>query len=276
MKNVKVEGFKTNTGIKDKILESFCDFTHENTRTNIPQFELGDWPTFNKQKWTENSVAVVGTLRGTETIIWESQRRGHNFYYMDHAYFHATRLYQGDIQYRIIKSQMQLNHLVDLDEEDYKRIDRYKPITTKSFTKNGNHILLCPPTKAICRLYNLGDEQSWIDDMVLELKSHTDRDIIIRKKDETKTLQEQLKNCHAIVTHQSTAAIQAILQGVPSFCDLISQSVPVSEIDISKIETPFYPDDDLRKEWIDSLLSCQFNMSEISSGKAREIVDRLQ
>lgn len=276
MKNVKVEGFKTNTGIKDKILESFCDFTHENTRTNIPQFELGDWPTFNKQKWTENSVAVVGTLRGTETIIWESQRRGHNFYYMDHAYFHATRLYQGDIQYRIIKSQMQLNHLVDLDEEDYKRIDRYKPITTKPFTKNGNHILLCPPTKAICRLYNLGDEQSWIDDMVLELKSHTDRDIIIRKKDETKTLQEQLKNCHAIVTHQSTAAIQAILQGVPSFCDLISQSVPVSETDISKIETPFYPDEDLRKEWIDSLLSCQFNMSEISNGKAREIVDRLQ
>lgn len=276
MKNVKVEGFKTNTGIKDKILESFCDFTHENTRTNIPQFELGDWPTFNKQKWTENSVAVVGTLRGTETIIWESQRRGHNFYYMDHAYFHATRLYQGDIQYRIIKSQMQLNHLVDLDEEDYKRIDRYKPITTKPFTKNGNHILLCPPTKAICRLYNLGDEQSWIDDMVLELKSHTDRDIIIRKKGETKTLQEQLKNCHAIVTHQSTAAIQAILQGVPSFCDLISQSVPVSETDISKIETPFYPDEDLRKEWIDSLLSCQFNMSEISSGKAREIVDRLQ
>ena len=276
MKNVKVEGFKTNTGIKDKILESFCDFTHENTRTNIPQFELGDWPTFNKQKWTENSVAVVGTLRGTETIIWESQRRGHNFYYMDHAYFHATRLYQGDIQYRIIKSQMQLNHLVDLDEEDYKRIDRYKPITTKPFTKNGNHILLCPPTKAICRLYNLGDEQSWIDDMLLELKSHTDRDIIIRKKDETKTLQEQLKNCHAIVTHQSTAAIQAILQGVPSFCDLISQSVPVSETDISKIETPFYPDDDLRKQWIDSLLSCQFNMSEISNGKAREIVDRLQ
>src|SRR6056300_545159 len=276
MKNVKVEGFKTNTGIKDKILESFCDFTHENTRTNIPQFELGDWPTFNKQKWTENSVAVVGTLRGTETIIWESQRRGHNFYYMDHAYFHATRYYQGDIQYRIIKSQMQLNHLVDLDEEDYKRIDRYKPITTKPFTKNGNHILLCPPTKAICRLYNLGDEQSWIDDMVLELKSHTDRDIIIRKKDETKTLQEQLKNCHAIVTHQSTAAIQSILQGVPSFCDLISQSVPVSEIDISKIETPFYPDEDLRKEWIDSLLSCQFNMSEISNGTARRVVDRLQ
>jgi len=112
--------------------------------------------------------------------------------------------------------------------------------------------------------------------MVLELKSHTDRDIIIRKKDETKTLQEQLKNCHAIVTHQSTAAIQSILQGVPSFCDLVSQSVPVSEIDISKIETPFYPDDDLRREWIDSLLSCQFNMSEISSGKAREIVNRLQ
>jgi len=52
--------------------------------------------------------------------------------------------------------------------------------------------------------------------------------------------------------------------------------VPVAEIDISRIETPFYPDDDLRQDWIDSLLSCQFNMKEIGDGTARRVVDRLQ
>src|SRR5210317_2273605 len=114
---------------------------------------------------------------------------------------------------------MQLNHLVDLDEEDYKRIDRYKPITTKPFTKDGEHILLCPPTKAICRLYHLGDEQLWIDTQLTELQKYTNRNIIVRKKDTKTPLQKQLQNCHAVVTHQSTAAIESILNGVPSFCD---------------------------------------------------------
>src|SRR6056300_678779 len=278
-----IEGFNTNTG-KDvfikALVESVGGYIHQNDVKNIGQFEQGNWPQFDWNKWTDKPCAIVGTLRGTERIIWECQKRNHTFYYMDHAYFGATRDYKSKgpngVLYRLIRSQMQLNYIIELEKEDRDRIKKFGKVNWKPFTKEGEHILLCPPTKAICRLYNLGDEQLWIDDMVLELKSHTDRDIIIRKKDETKTLQEQLKNCHAIVTHQSTAAIQSILQGVPSFCDLVSQSVPVSEIDISKIETPFYPDDDLRKEWIDSLLSCQFNMSEISSGKAREIVNRLQ
>ena len=271
-----IEGFETNRNAKDDILRAFCDITHKNEVSDIATFGVGRWPSFNYETWTKNPVAVVGTLRGTETIIWESQKRNHPFYYMDHAYFHATRTYAGDIQYRIIKSQMQLNKVVDLEKEDYDRIERYKPIRTQPFHKSGEHILLCPPTKAICRLYDLGDEQMWIDNMITELQKYTDRNIIVRMKDEKKSLHEQLQNCHAIVTHQSTAAIPAITQGTPSFCDSVSQSAPVSETDISKIETPFYPDDDLRQHWIDSLLSCQFNMKEIGDGTARRVVDRLQ
>ena len=140
-----IEGFETNRNTKDNILRAFCDITHKNNRKDIPQFEVGDWPTFDMQKWTTNPVAVVGTLRGTETIIWESQKREHPFYYMDHAYFHATRNYSGDIQYRIIKSQMQLNRLVDLEQEDYDRIKRYKPIRTQPFQKSGGHNSICSP-----------------------------------------------------------------------------------------------------------------------------------
>ena len=85
----------------------------------------------------------------------------------------------------------------------------------------------------------------WIDTHLTELQKYTDRNIIVRKKDTKVSLQKQLENCHAIVTHQSTAAIEAILAGVPSFCDNVSAANEVSESLYENIETPHYPDDDL-------------------------------
>ena len=248
-------------------------------KSKLDAFETADWPSFDWKKWTNKPVAVVGTLRGSERVIWESQNRNHPFLYFDHAYFHATRDYKPGkfgLLYRLIKSQMQLNKLVNLEKEDYDRISKFKPIDVKPFKKGGEHILLCPPTKAICRLYDLGFEDMYIESMITEISKYTDRNIIVRTKDTKLSLEEQLKDCHAVVTHQSTVAINAILNGVPSFCDEVSQSKPVSETDISRIETPFYPDEDLINKWIDSLLSCQFTMEEIKNGTAYNTVMRLQ
>ena len=273
-----IEGFCTSTG-KDVFIEAFCDIVHKNSKTGIKPFEVGEWPTFDMKKWTKNPVAVVGTLRGTEQIIWECQKRLHPFYYMDHAYFGATRNYQpgpNGVLYRVIKSQMQMNFILEPDSEDLKRIKKYKPIDRKPYNGVGEHILVCPPTQAVCRLYNIGDEKMWIDSMIVELQKYTDRNIIVRKKDEKKSLSQQLENCHAVVSHQSTAAIEAVLNGVPSFCDNVSAAKEVSESIIENIETPYYPDEDLVQQWIDSLLSCQFTMEEIKSGLAKEVVDRLQ
>lgn len=273
-----VEGFCTSTG-KDEFIKAFCDTVHTNSKTGIKPFEVGEWPTFDMKKWTKNPVAVVGTLRGTEQVIWECQKRLHPFYYMDHAYFGATRNYQpgpNGILYRVIKSQMQMNFILEPDREDLKRIKKYKPIDRKPYNGGGEHILVCPPTQAVCRLYNLGDEKMWIDNMIVELQKYTDRNIIVRKKDEKKSLSQQLENCHAVVSYQSTAAIESVLNGVPSFCDNVSAAKEVSESMIENIETPYYPDEDLIQQWIDSLLSCQFTMEEIKSGLAKETVDRLQ
>jgi hypothetical protein len=46
----------------------------------------------------------------------------------------------------------------------------------------------------------------------------------------------------------------------------MSFAIPVSHTDLSLIETPFYPDN--REDWIDSLLSNQYTMSEIENGFA--------
>ena len=42
---------------------------------------------------------------------------------------------------------MQLNYIVELEKEDYQRIKKFGKQEWKPFHKNGEHILLCPPTK---------------------------------------------------------------------------------------------------------------------------------
>jgi hypothetical protein len=75
-----------------------------------------------------------------------------------------------------------------------------------------------------------------------------------------------LSNAWAVITCQSTAAVDVLLEGVPSFCNNMSVANPVSYTDLSLIETPFYPDN--REEWIDSLLANQYLIREIESGFA--------
>ena len=75
---------------------------------------------------------------------------------------------------------------------------------------------------------------------------------------------------------QSTAAIHAVLNGVPVFCDKISQANPIAENNLSNIEKPYYADRLEVEKWIDSLLSCQFTMEEIGNGTAYKTVKRLQ
>ena len=276
-----IEGFCTG-GFKDKFIYAFSHIVHKNERHKIPQFEVGSWPSFDWEKWTTNPVAVVGTLRGSERVIWECQKRNHEFYYMDHAYFHATRRYHNNespwgLLYRVIKNQMQMNKLLDLQPEDYKRIEKYK--TEKPIKREdwhfGHKILVCPPTKAICRLYHI-DEQKWLDDTLNKLRKHTDRLIVVRHKDSTLPLEKELSECHALVTMQSTAAIEAVMHGVPVFVDEVSQANPIGENDLSKIEKPYYAERDIIQKWIDSLLACQFTMNEIKSGEAYEAARRLQ
>ena len=261
-----------------RLAESVGGTIHRSTKRDIKQYDVSEWPTFDFDKWTDKPVAVRGTLRGAENIIWEAQRRNHTFLYFDHAYFHATRDYKPGphgLLYRLIKNQLQLNHLVDLTLEDKQRIQKYKPINIRNFQKTGKHILVLPPTPAIARIYGI-NWREWLQQTTKTIKENTDRQIVIRNKNEPTPLKKHLEDAWAMVTYQSTAAIESVLSGVPVFCEDIACAKPVAETDLTKIEQPFYPDKDLRGQWIDSLLSCQFTMDEIKNGTAYKTVMRLQ
>ena len=76
--------------------------------------------------------------------------------------------------------------------------------------------------------------------------------------------QEALNNCHAFITHNSTASVDSCVRGVPTFVTSdLALCWPVANKDLSKIETPEYPD---RTQWANDLGYKMWSIKEIRDG----------
>ena len=76
--------------------------------------------------------------------------------------------------------------------------------------------------------------------------------------------QDALNNCHAIITHNSTASIDSCIRGVPTFCTSnLAICWSVANTDLLKIESPIYPD---RTQWVYDLGYKQWTEKEIKDG----------
>ena len=266
-----IQGFETRE-LTDQVIRPFIKSAngvlHVKGKT-VEQYEQTPWPTFNKNDLTKYPIVVFGILRGTGKLIKECQRINHTYYHFDHAYYfkeqkHGENTIFNEKIYRLTKNGMMLSYIDKLDNIDKKRLIKFKKhIQIKPWTKKGDYILVLPPSEHVNLWY---DFTNWEKDTINKLKQYTQREIRVRTKDSKTPFMEELKNAWAIVTSQSTGAIDAIVNGIPSFCDEVSMAKPVSYTDLSLIETPFYPDN--REEWLDSLLSNQYLMSEIENGFA--------
>lgn len=81
--------------------------------------------------------------------------------------------------------------------------------------------------------------------------------------DKKTSLDTVLKACHAVVTRQSNTAVDALLRGVPVFCEHGVASV-MGYNDLAMIESPRYPED--RQRWAEDIAWCQFTTAEIATG----------
>jgi hypothetical protein len=76
--------------------------------------------------------------------------------------------------------------------------------------------------------------------------------------------QEAISNCHAVVTHNSTAGVDSCVRGIPTFnTSDLALSWPVANKDLNNIETPEYPD---RTQWLYDLGYKLWSEKEIRDG----------
>jgi ribosomal protein S6 len=221
-----------------------------------------------------NNPILIRSM-GKRKLIRRCQEKNHTFYYMDSGYVgnykstanpHGWKLY-----HRIVKNDVQHNKIIDRPDDRWRKLDY--PILKR---KQGNHILLVTPSEKPCKFYGI-DRDLWVNETVAEIKKHTDRPIVIRDKAVrqqriTKTIFEDLENCHALVTYQSIAAVESVLYGVPAFTLAPTAADPVCDKDVSLIECPTHQDEHKIYKWACHLAYGQFHVDEFKNGTAYKLL----
>jgi hypothetical protein len=195
--------------------------------------------------------------------------KGGNFLHFDKGYFYNNK---SPETYRFSYGSLQEPRIFDCDDT---RISNYN-IEIKPWKKSGDYILIVSPNDYIIQYYTeFKNDIEWIMHVKHELRKYTDRKIFYRLKEPRKERGDDpfvkyLDNAWAIITMQSLACIESICNGVPVFNLAPSCCGNVALQNISKIETPYYPDN--RWEWIKSLSYGQFTREEIENGSMINIL----
>ena len=227
-----------------------------------------------------NQLVLRGILK--HKIMKQCLEDHNNFYYMDSGYVGNNvgnnnaqgikkyhRIVLNDLQHRVIRPRPS-------DRWDRLEIEIHP-------RRTGHRIIVAAPDEKPCKFYGI-DQQQWIRDTVAEIRKHTDRPVEVRERAARRSdrvLKEPLsqvlaQDVHAVVTFNSVAAVESILAGVPAFVLAPSHvAEPVANRDLSKIDTPFYPDPDLLMAWCHSMAYGQYHVRELKNGTAFRMMQEL-
>lgn len=209
-----------------------------------------------------NMVPIVGCHPELRHLIDHWSATGREFIYWDRGY--AKRIFatwlprplSGSGYYRWTRNAFQMRSIREVPKDRWRALN----IPLAPWSENGRHIVIAKPSATYDAFHRTHD---WLDKTVAELKRHTDRPLVIREKLSTVPLAEELRGAHALVTHQSNAAVEAVIMGCPVFVDDGSAASLVGKTDIAEIEHPIYPD---RKPWLWSLAYSQYSEDELVNG----------
>lgn len=197
--------------------------------------------------------------------LTKARKRGFDFYYGDHAYFGRQRFF------RVTKNALQYsprtaktgNH-----EPDYAKLAVHGWTKERPYRKRGpGHIVLCVQSDG---WHNRMGDLGWTQRMLHTLQLYTDRRIIQRTKNTARPLAQDLRGAHALVTHTSNAAVEALLLGVPVFCTGDCAASHMGLSDVANIENPIYPEGRLHMAAV--LAANQWTMEEIAAGQCWQAV----
>lgn len=222
---------------------------------------------------------VVRSMVKARKVLKKCYDINRTFYYVDTGYMgnHSRPENPKGFKHyhRIVKNGLQHSEIIDRPDDRLKQC----PVKYESWKKPGSKILLVTPSGKPCEYYGI-DRDQWVKETIDEIKKYTDREIIVRDKNPIRhdrvkfnSIYEALDNdIWALVTYQSVAATESVLYGYPAFCLAPNAADPVTYNDLSKLETPFVPDDDLRYKWACHLAYGQFHVNEMADGTAISIL----
>jgi hypothetical protein len=205
-------------------------------------------------------IVVWGQIRGAKELLQKSR----TFYRMDHAYI-------GRLQYfRITRGDFQPSRIMERPADRWEKLKKEYDLTMKPWKKSDGYILVALSEPAT---YSFFDQERWPERIEGELKKYTDRPIRLRKRRDDRPLADDLRKAWCLVTFASNSVREALLEGVPVFTLGPSIARPMGLSDVSRIESPYYPEN--REEFFRHLAYCQFTNEEFASGFAMSTADEI-
>ena len=231
---------------------------------------LSSW---DSEEQKDNPLVIRGLGGGSRKAIQHCWETGRTFYAIDTGYFGNARS-KTKIWHRVTKNALQQTGSI-IERPG----DRLKKFKYRKF-KNGNKIMLVPPSDKVMKLFGQLDPETWVENVKTELQKHTDRPIEIRLKPNrterisTKPLEAALDdNVYCLVTYNSIAALEALMYGVPAIALGPNCATALCNTELSEINSLNRPTEDEMYALMKHLSYCQFTRDEMMNGYAWNIVN---
>lgn len=205
-----------------------------------------------------------GMTEHTLRLIDQCRREGREWYYADNAYYFG----RGDY-FRVSKGRFQHYGSGNAGPERFARFG----LKVRPWRRQGTAILIVTQSELFYRLLLGIDRRTWVAERIAEIAAASDRPIRVCHKPESNesgnapyapAFEANLADAWAVVTHSSSAAVKALIEGVPVFCTASCMASRMGEADLARIETPAFPDE--REPWLWNLAANQWTREEIRDG----------
>lgn len=227
---------------------------------------------------TKPISVFYGMAAPLNRIFAEAREDGRTAIYVDLGYWgrHEGGRYRGF--HKVCINGRHPTAYFQKRQHDYSRAAALG-VKIEPWRPGGDHILLAGMSGKSSHVDGFEPNQ-WEREAIEALRAATSRTIIYRPKPswkaavplagttfspKTQPLEEVLQNCHAVVTHHSNVAVDAIVSGIPAFCQE-GVGAPLSKHSLAGIDTPFRPGDDERRQWVADIAWTQFSIAEMATG----------
>jgi hypothetical protein len=258
--------------------------------TDYPAMIMAAYPDsrfVSKNRFWDESADILKDpvlIRGISSgkIGKHAQEHGQDYYFIETGYLGNYRSENNrtgrKVYHRIEKNAMQQTRILDVPDDRYRELVKFNPaMQYRGWKKPGSKILVVLPTEKPFQYYG-HDRDKWIQKVEKTIKKHSDREIVWRKKASrgertNATIYDALDDdIYALVTYNSIATVEAIQYGIPAFGLAPTAADPVCSNDLSEIENPRKPHEDIIYKWLSSIAYGQFTLDELLTGQAWQMV----
>lgn len=220
-------------------------------------------------------------------LLWDHQRAGKPYLYIDKGYKRMRTRYHGDNPpgwWRIVVND---THPTSYFQKVKRPHDRSAMLGMKMWERRrGDSILIAGSSAKFHMAHNLPHPTEWAQKVVNDLRAVSDRPIIYRPKPSWSSAEPvegaefdwnaekrtdfivALNRAWCVVTYGSIASVDAVASGVA--CIVLGHAVarPISSTRLDEVESPAWLDQQTRDQWAADLAYCCWTPWEIEAGIA--------